>query len=156
MNQKSKRILPRQHLTSRGHPTSLPLISVTSHLWVRLNKTMKHYTQREYVLEKWQSLKNYPACLPLTDSTPYWSPQMWNEIQKLSGGSGCWKNVASALIVQFRLTLGARGSHPSGHACPQVSWPDLHDPPHPSPRPNAKRKQKNPVKLYFKRIWFTT
>lgn len=54
-----------------------------------------------------------------------------HEIQKLSGSSGCWKSVASALIVQFKLTLGARGSRPGGHACPQVSWSDLHDPPLP-------------------------
>lgn len=78
MNQKSKRILPCQHVTSRGHPTSFPLISVTSHLWDRLNKTMKHYTWREYVWEKWQSLKGYPAYLPLAGSTPYWAPRMWN------------------------------------------------------------------------------
>lgn len=42
-----------------------------------------------------------------------------HEIQKLSGSSGCWKSVASALIVQFKLTLGARGSCPVAMLVPR-------------------------------------
>lgn len=80
-------------------------------------------------MRKMAVLKSYPAGLPLADSTPYWS----SEIQKLSGGSGCWERVASALTVQFRLTLGARGSRPGGHASPRVSRSDPHEPPLPHP-----------------------